>query len=67
MHATLNKVCFLQPELDKAVFFHLGVGSLDASAPPTFTPKFTSGAVGGRFGWLEADVCEAGGDCDSGG
>lgn len=27
----------------------------------------TSGAVGGRFGWLEAGVCEAGSGCDSGG
>lgn len=37
-----------------------------SSSNPSSSPG-TSGAVGGRFGWLEAGVCEAGSGCDSGG
>lgn len=33
----------------------------------TSSSSDTSGTAGGRFGWFEAGVCEAGSGCDSGG
>lgn len=46
-------------------------GELQAILAPipsiTTSSAATSGAVGGRFGWFEAGVCEAGSGCDSGG